>query len=290
MTATGYAWDPGYLGYPPSTIHPECPERAAVLTPTRLLRDLPGLRLVEVESALGLPWVQRIHEPEYVEKVRTAYRQNYAALDSTRETIVRKDMFDVALLSAAGGISLLSAMSRGEIKNGFAAIRPPGHHAGPSHARGFCIFNNVAACARFAQQSLGFPRILIVDWDVHPADGTSAIFDEDPTVHVVSAHQHAIFSEQVGLADQIGRGEGEGANYNLPLPAGTGETEYLREFEPVLDRAAARCRPDLVLVSCGFDAHLADPIGSMRLREATFARLTHMVKRVANHYTAGRLI
>lgn len=289
MTRTGYVWDAGYLGYTTSSILPEGPRRAEALSSSTLLGELEGLASVAVDAALGLPWVRRVHHPTYVDMVRDAFRQGRKALDRSRETVVREDMYDVALLSAAGALSLVRAVSAGDLDNGFAAIRPPGHHAASAQARGFCVFNNVAVAARFAQEA-GHRRILIVDWDVHPADGTSDIFFEDPDVHVVSVHQDGIFSPEVGRADQRGRGPGYGTTYNLPLAEGSDETVYLRELTPLLEDAAERCQPDFVLISCGFDAHAGDPLGQMRLTDASYRRLTREVRAIADHYAGGRLV
>jgi acetoin utilization deacetylase AcuC-like enzyme len=242
-----------------------------------------------VDVDLALPWILRVHEPAYVQEVRTAFARRQRALDRG-ETPVLEDTYPVALHSAAGALSLLGAVARGELRNGFAAVRPPGHHAGPSFGRGFCVFNNAASCARFAQQQFGLGRVLILDWDVHPADGTYAIFYEDPSVVLLSVHQDGIFSSNVGTLDQRGRGPGEGSKFNLPLPKGTRPLEYFRALEPVLEAAAELARPDIVIVSCGFDAHLADPVQAMQLDDDAFRRLTRMALQIARHYCAGRLV
>ncbi len=290
MSTTGYLWDARYLGHAPSTVHPERPERIADLEPSRFTVDLPGIRLVKVDQSLGLPWVRRLHTREYVEEVRSSAAGGRRALDPTWETQVAKDSFDVALTAAAGALSLTQQVCMGELRNGFAAIRPPGHHARAFFTRGFCIFNNVALCARYAQECFDLRRVLILDWDVHPADGTSEIFYDDPDVHVVSVHQAGIFSNAVGTVDQIGSGPGEGATHNLPLPKHTGGTAFLDALEPLLDRAAAACKPQLVLISCGFDAHIADPIGSLDLKDDDYARLTRLAMAIADRWAEGRIV
>ncbi len=285
----GYLWDEGCLGHFTSTVHAERPERLEPLRPQGLLADLPGLRLVRTDPALGLPAVRRLHDPDYVRSVQLAWQHNRLWLDGG-DTVVRGDTFDTALLAASGALSLLRAVAEGTVRSGFAAIPPPGHHAGRNRARGFCVFNNVAVCARHAQHALGVERVLVLDWDVHPADGTMTIFYEDPTVHVVSVHQEGILSNAVGIAEQRGRGAGEGSTWNIPLEAGSRGPDYLRALEPVLEEAAALCRPDLVLVSCGFDAHAADPIGGMRLFEDDFAAFTRLARGVAERFSGGRLV
>lgn len=288
MSKTGYVWDPRYLGHRVSSFHPEHPDRVKDLAPERLLPDMPGLKLVPVDAALGSPWIRRVHDIDYVQDVAGKYDGRIRAIDGG-DTRVTEDTFDVAQVSAAGALSLVRAVAEGDLQNGFAAIRPPGHHAGRRAGRGFCYFNNVAIAARFAQQ-LGLQRVLIVDWDVHPADGTAEIFYDDPDVHVVSVHQDGILSDGVGLETQRGEGAGEGATVNLPLDKGAGITEVMRALEPALDGAAGRCRPDLVLISCGFDAHAGDPVGGFRLDDASYARLTRTVLSVARQHAAGRVV
>ena len=254
-----------------------------------MMIDVPGLSRVAVDEDLGFAWVRRVHDDAYVSSVRDAHAHGVRVLDRG-DTWISSDSYDVALRALSATLSLVRAVGTGALDNGFAAVRPPGHHAGVASARGFCLFNNVAVAARFAQTLLGFARVLILDWDVHPADGTAAIFDTDPNVHVVSVHQHGIFTDTVGTEDQRGHGEGEGATYNVPLAKGSGAVQLLSRLEPVLDRAAARCRPDLVLVSCGFDAHRADPVGGLSLDDNTYRDLTRMAKRVARDHAGGRLV
>jgi acetoin utilization deacetylase AcuC-like enzyme len=289
VSRTGYAWHPTFEGHFTRVGHPEHPDRARALEPTRMMIDVPGLSRVAVDEDLGFAWVRRVHDDAYVSSVRDAHAHGVRVLDRG-DTWISADSYDVALRAISATLSLVRAVGTGALDNGFAAVRPPGHHAGIAGARGFCLFNNVAIAARFAQTLLGFARVLILDWDVHPADGTSAIFDTDPDVHVVSVHQHGIFTDTVGNEDQRGHGEGEGATYNVPLPKGSGASQLLSRLEPVLDRAAARCRPDLVLVSCGFDAHRADPVGGLALDDETYVDLTRMAKRVARDHAGGRLV
>ncbi len=290
VSTTGYAWDPLYLGHETSTVHPERPSRVAQLAYREVSVLLPGLRRVRIEPQLGRPWVGRVHDRNYIEHVRTAHDNGWKALDATRETVVRKDTFDVALRSLSGALSLVRDVIEGTVKNGFAAVRPPGHHAGTARARGFCIFNNAAVCAAFARVHYGVERVMIVDWDVHPGDGTMGIFYEDPDVHVLSLHQTGLFPETVGHEEQVGRGKGEGAIWNRNLPAGTTGEEYRAVFEPLLTRAAEACRPDLIIVSCGFDGHAGDPIGGWRLDEQDFVDMTTILAGVADRYCNGRVV
>ena len=286
---TGYAWDPAFLGHRTISVNPEHPDRAKVLASDTMMADLPGLRPVRVDVNLGFPGVLRVHPTSYVSEVREAFAQGRRALDGG-DTLLAADTFDVAIRSAASALSATAAVLSGKLDNAFAAIRPPGHHALTNRGRGFCVFNNAAICARFAQAAFSASRVLIVDWDVHPADGTMSVFYDDPSVHVLSLHQDGIFGKEVGTAEQRGRGPGEGATHNVPLPERTKPSAYLDAFERALDIAAARCRPDLVIVSCGFDAHAGDPIGKLSLDDDTYVHLTRAVKRVAKDRCGGRLV
>ena len=290
MKKTGYAWDPLYLGHQTSPIHPERPARVERLAYPDVALELPGLRKVKVRPQLGLPWATRVHDREYIDFVRDAHARGHWVLDASRETCVREDTYEVAMRSLSGALSLVMDVASGELKNGFAAVRPPGHHAGAARARGFCIFNNAAACAAFAKEHFGLERVLILDWDVHPADGTMAIFYEDPDVHVVSLHQTGLFPKTVGSDDQIGRGAGEGATWNRNLAKGTLGEEHRIVYENVLEEAADACRPDLIIVSAGFDGHAGDPVGGWRLEEQDYVHLTEIVSSVADRYCDGRLV
>ena len=290
MSQTGYAWDPMYLGHQTSPIHPERPGRVERLAYRDVVLELPGLKRVNVQAQLGLPWASRVHERSYIDFVREAHSRGRWALDASRETCVREDTYDVAMRSLSGALSLVMDVASGSLKNGFAAVRPPGHHAGVDRARGFCIFNNAAACAAFAKEHFGLERVLIVDWDVHPADGTMAIFYEDPDIHVLSLHQTGLFPKTVGSDDQIGMGAGEGATWNRNLPKGTVGDEHRSVFESVLHQAADACRPDLVIVSAGFDGHAGDPVGGWRLEEQDYAQLTEIVTSIADRHCDGRLV
>jgi acetoin utilization deacetylase AcuC-like enzyme len=286
---TGYAWDPVLLGHKTTSVNPEHPDRARVLALDAMMADVPGLRAVRIDPHLGFPGVLRVHPTSYVTEVREAFLQGRRALDGG-DTLLASDTFEVALRSAATALSVTEAVLAGKLDNGFAAVRPPGHHALTNRGRGFCVFNNAALCARFAQATHSIRRVLVVDWDVHPADGTMSIFYDDPTVHVLSLHQDGILGRSVGSADQRGRGAGEGATSNVPLPERTKPTAYLAAFERALDGAASRCRPDLVIISCGFDAHAGDPIGKLSLEDETYVHLTRAAKRVAKDHCQGRLV
>lgn len=288
--ATGYAWDPLYLGHETPRTHPENPGRMRHLKARDICLELPGLKWIKPNYNLGLPWVGRVHESDYVESVRIAFEKGKRALDRSHETMVRKDSYEVALGSAAGALTLVDKVASGELRNGFAAVRPPGHHAGPDRARGFCIFNNVAACARFAQTRHGYKRVLIVDWDVHPADGTAAIFIRDPDIHVVSSHQQGLFPDTCGHPSHKGLEAGIGATWHSFVEKGTKGAAYRTEFEKLVRASAVACQPDFILLSCGFDAHAADPVGGLKLDEDDFVKMTAFMMELADEYCGGKLV
>jgi acetoin utilization deacetylase AcuC-like enzyme len=175
-----------------------------------------------------------------------------------------------------GFLRLLDAVAAGEIANGFALVRPPGHHALDSRAMGFCLFNTIAIGARYLERNHGASRILIVDWDVHHGNGTQAAFYDDPAVLFISTHQFPYYPG-TGAIDEVGVNAGEGYTLNVPLPAGCADAEYLRVFADVIIPAAERFKPDWILVSAGFDPHRRDPLGGMGVTEAGFGAMAHML-------------
>ncbi len=244
----------------PTGQHPERPERIAVL-----LAHLPvwseGRAATEAELLF-------CHTPEHIARVRSLGSPQWLDPD----TICSKTTWQAALLAAGTAIEAA-------LRGGFALVRPPGHHALPDRAMGFCIFNNVAIAARAAQRSLGLERVAIVDFDVHHGNGTQIMFADDDSVLFVSLHQWPFYPGSGGPDDQ-----GE-TTVNVPMSAGSGDDEYLHAFDRVVEPAVARFEPELVLVSAGFDAHVDDPLGGMRVTEDGFRELArrcaHMAPRVA---------
>jgi acetoin utilization deacetylase AcuC-like enzyme len=196
------------------------------------------------------------------------------------DTHVVRESFHVAMLAAGAVMTGIDAVLEKRVDAAFCAVRPPGHHAERDRAMGFCLFNNVAIGARYAQRKHSLEKIAILDWDVHHGNGTQHIFEDDPTVFYISLHQYP-FYPGTGARGERGVGEGTGFTLNIPLPAGTGEDRYLRAFDEEIVPALTDYKPDLLLISAGFDAHKDDPLGSMRLTEESFARFTTLVKDIA---------
>jgi len=209
--------------------------------------------------------------------------------EADADTIISPASYSVALLAAGCVCDAGERLIRGEATHALCLVRPPGHHALVSHAMGFCVFNNVAIAARMAIDELGLDRVLIVDWDVHHGNGTQATFWEDPRVGFLSIHRWP-FYPGTGREDETGGGQGLGTTVNLPVSFGITRQDYLSLFSGVLAEFAAEIRPQLILLSAGFDTHRQDPVGSLGLETEDFIHLTNSVLDVADTYAEGRLI
>ncbi len=229
----------------------------------------------------------RVHWPRYIDEVWAMAKSGGGELDA--DTVVSPASYEVALQAAGGVCDAVRRVVRGEDTTALCLVRPPGHHALASRAMGFCLFNNVAVAARVALDELGLERVLIVDWDVHHGNGTQAAFWEEPRVGFLSIHRWP-FYPGTGLEDETGAGPGLGYTVNLPIPYGTTRADYLARFTLALDRFADRVKPQLVLVSAGFDPHRLDPVGDLGLEVEDFAALTSRVLDVADVHAAGRLV
>ncbi|MGQ9897101.1 MAG: histone deacetylase family protein [Acidobacteriota bacterium] len=232
-----------------------------------------------------------VHTEDHIAQVAEGSRiartqQQITYLDP--DTPVSAGSYKAASDAAGAVLAAVETIHQGAARQAFVVARPPGHHATPNRAMGFCLFNNVAIGARHAQH-LGFQRILIVDWDVHHGNGTQDIFYADSSVFFFSIHQ---FPHYPGTGSQWeqGVGTGEGFTLNVPLRGGTPAAEHLQAFEAGLETICSRFQPDFVFISAGFDAHVADPLGNLNLTDSDFVRMTHLVKEVAASYSAGRLV
>jgi acetoin utilization deacetylase AcuC-like enzyme len=252
--------------------HPERPERIEAVERALAERDWVGFEPREAPAA-EVDQLLRVHPLEHVEAVRELSARG-GAFDL--DTPVSLGSWEAALDAAGGACALAESLLTGGERVGFAALRPPGHHAEPRRAMGFCLFSNVAVAARHAIAALGAERVLIVDWDVHHGNGTNAVFHESRDVLFASIHQYPFYPGTGALTD-VGSGEGEGYSLNLPVPAGTGEDVFLSLVEHVVLPAARAFAPDLALISAGFDAHRDDPVGGCSLETSSYAELTRQV-------------
>lgn len=233
--------------------------------------------------------VTAVHDPRVLERVKEIVAQGGGYLDA--DTVVSPASLRVALAAAGACVAAVDAVLRGEDRNALCLVRPPGHHATPERSMGFCLFNNVALAAQHARAVHGLNRILIVDWDVHHGNGTQDIFFADSAVSFMSIHRYGHgFYPGTGAADETGTGPGLGKTINVPVRFGSSRADYHGMFRNALEKAADAMKPELVLVSAGFDAHARDPIGSLGLDVEDFATLTQMVQEVAQVHAGGRLV
>jgi acetoin utilization deacetylase AcuC-like enzyme len=269
--------------------HPETAERLRAIL-ARL--DKSGVRTrCTPGSFTPLPEseVLALHDAEQVRGVRYLAETGGGRIDA--DTVVSRRSADVAFAAAGAAAAAVDAVLTGTDRTALCLVRPPGHHATPDRSMGFCLFNNVALAARHAQTRHGLDRVLIVDFDIHHGNGTQDIFYADPNVHFLSIHRYGHgFYPGTGAADETGTRPGLGATRNVPLPFGTPRPVYHDRFAHALEEMADRCRPQLVLVSAGFDAHRLDPIGNLGLEAEDYIRLTEQVLAVARTHAQGRLV
>jgi len=284
--STAYVYDPLYLEHNRRG-HVERRER---LEMTMQVLQESGLtdRLVKVEATpVPMEHLLEVHLQQYTDQVREVAGRGGGNLDP--DTYVNDRSYEVALLAAGGMLNLVQAVLEGRVRNGFALVRPPGHHAMPNRGMGFCIFNNVAVAAKYALEQNGLSRILIADFDLHHGNSTHEVFYDTSKVLYFSTHQYPYYPG-TGHWDDIGRGEGEGFTVNVPLHPGVGDEGYGRIFDEILYPLAERYRPELILVSAGYDAHWADPLGMMQVSTAGYEYLTRTLKEMAEEFCDGRLV
>jgi acetoin utilization deacetylase AcuC-like enzyme len=264
--------------------HPERPERAEVFDAVVDDWRTRGALVVEPRPATR-DELRRVHTDAHIDAIEGT-RGRAAMLDP--DTFTSPETADLAQLAAGAALTGLEHVLEGRATRALALVRPPGHHAESTEAMGFCFYNNVAVAAAEAL-ARGLSRVAIVDWDVHHGNGTQHTFESDPRVLFVSTHQFP-FYPGTGAAHEIGQGDGRGFTLNVPLEAGATDGDYLHVFEEVITPALDAFRPELVLVSAGFDAHESDPLAHMRMTSGGFGRLARAVTAVADRYAGGRLL
>jgi acetoin utilization deacetylase AcuC-like enzyme len=264
--------------------HPERPERFDAA-----LGAVEDLNLTRLEPRVANEdEVALCHGREYIRLVEREVMTGFHEL-STGDTIISPRSLDAALRAAGGVLNAVDAVFDKRAQNAFCIVRPPGHHATPTRGMGFCIFDSIAIAARYAQRKYGVDRVLIADWDVHHGNGTQDIFYTDGSVFFFSTHQHPWYPG-TGLADENGEDKGAGMTLNCPFPAGSGRKEILGAFQERLMPAAERVKPELVLISAGFDSRAEDPLGNFLLTDADFADLTHVMREIADKHASGRVV
>jgi acetoin utilization deacetylase AcuC-like enzyme len=269
--------------------HPETPMRYQVVMDALREDEKFWDRLVEItpeKASKGL--IQAVHSPAHFKHVELAFANGIDRLDP--DTVVSMQSFDASLYAAGGAIAGVNAVMQGVAKNAFVAVRPPGHHSTAENAMGFCLFNNVAVAARYAQNNYKeIERVAIIDWDVHHGNGTQGIFYDDPSVYFFSMHQYPWYPGS-GSRGETGFGRGLGSTMNIPVKANTLANEQTRMLEGAIEDISKKFQPDLIMISAGFDAHLTDPLGQLCLEDNDFVSMTRTVKQWADDVCGGRIV
>ena len=288
MNRTGVVKDRRYMEHVMDPGHPESPERLREIYLGIEEEEMKGRVLSKVKPRPATrEELEMVHSPAYINLIASTAGKPYVRLDGDTSTCAKS--YEAALLAAGGLLELIKVVMQGKLNNGFALVRPPGHHAERDRAMGFCIFNNVAIGAHYTIKNFSLQRILIVDWDVHHGNGTQNSFYEDPRVLYFSTHRYG-FYPGTGAATDVGRGRGEGFNVNVPLSPGANDPEYGIIFDMILRPIALEYQPQLILVSAGFDTHYNDPLGGMDVTERGFARMTQILMEIADATTQGKLV
>ena len=285
MAKTAVVVDKEYLKHQPGESHPERPERIKVLLDLASELDAAKFQLLPPQPAKRAD-IAATHGEEHIKLIEATARHNRYALDG--DTITCRDSFAVSLLAVGGFIGLLDAVAAKDCRNGFALVRPPGHHALRNRAMGFCLFNTMAIGAEYLRRTHGAKKILIMDWDVHHGNGTQDAFYADPSVLFISTHQYPFYPGS-GAANEVGSGAGEGYTINIPLPAGCADAEYAQAFHDIVVPAAEKFCPDWILVSAGFDPHRRDPLGGMGVSDEGFALMATRLLGLADRFADGKI-
>ncbi|KAF0248658.1 MAG: histone deacetylase superfamily protein [bacterium] len=283
---TAIVYHPDYLKHETGA-HPERPERAALIAQEIKERDLENRYVWLTPQACSQEDILRCHASNHYDLVHQACEKGLGALDA--DTIISKDSFQVSLMASGGVITAIDAVMDNQVDNAFVIVRPPGHHATPDRPMGFCLFNNVAVGARYAQTKCNLEQVLIVDWDVHHGNGTQDMFYLDNSVFYFSLHQYPHYPG-TGRTNDAGEGNGQGYTFNAPLGAGTSAKDYRNVFDEALKKILSKTKPDLILISAGFDSHREDPLGQLMLENEDFAWMTTRLKQVAQSLGHQRVI
>jgi len=286
MNKTGYASDPFYLRHETEP-HPENPGRLTAIQ-NRLESSEFYNNLIPIQPRKATAEeIGMVHDSGYVASVKQSCADEVRNLDA--DTVISSNSYDAALLSAGAGMKAIDQLIDGNIHNAFCAVRPPGHHAEQDHAMGFCLFNNVGIAARYAQKTKGLNKIFIFDWDVHHGNGSQHSFYSDPSIYYSSTHQYP-FYPGTGAKEETGTGDGLGTTLNLPMDAYSDDDDYLSAVEKKLIPEIQHYKPDLIIISAGFDAHQNDPLAQIQLTTDCFGKMTELLMGIARDVCDGRLL
>ena len=288
--ATGFIHSDRFLDHVTSPGHPERPDRLR-----SIVRKLQVCHLWDRLEHLpfgpaDLRWIKAVHPGGYVDHVKEACESGLPCLDAG-DTSICPASYDVAVLGVGGILSAVDAVMSGRVQNAFCAVRPPGHHAEPNRAMGFCLFSNVAIAAEYLIKHHGLQRVAIVDFDVHHGNGTQAVFYSRSDVLFISLHEHPSYQYPgTGFPRETGEGPGLGYTLNVAFPSGAGDEHYRAEIKSMVLPALHKFRPEALILSAGFDASAEDPLGRIELSPSMFAWMTRQFKAVAEEHAGGRLI
>jgi len=286
MPGVGYVYDPLFLDHELPG-HPERPDRLrSILQHLEESGVLARLRAIAPRDATEAD-LRFVHTADLIERVRSTAGVRQVWFDADTYAVARS--YDAALRAAGGLIAATNAMLDGAIDSAFCFVRPPGHHATPDRAMGFCLFNNVAVAAALALERRDIDRVAIVDFDVHHGNGTQDIFYDDPRVLYFSTHQFPHYPG-TGRIEETGTGDGAGTTINVPLPSGCGDEEYLRAYNEVCAPLLRRFRPQMIFVSAGFDAHFADQLAQMLLSTRGYYEIATLLRQLAHELCEGRIL
>lgn len=286
---TGLVYGEIYLKHDTGPHHPERPQRLTAIIDSLEAAGLLN-KLLQIEPAPAKRSVLELcHKSYYIDEFKSAVEDSEPFLN-TPECVLSPATFEVALCAVGGVLKGIDKVIEGTVRNCFCAVRPPGHHAGSYKAMGFCFFNNVAIAAKYLQKQHAMERIVVIDWDVHHGNGTQYMFDKDPTIYFVSFHQDPSSSYPgTGKGSETGHLQGKGFTQNFPMPVGAGEKEYRKALEEV-EQSMEKFRPQFVLISAGFDAHIEDPQAHLNLTAQGYEELTRRIKGIAEVHAEGRLV
>jgi len=290
MAKTGLVWSQRFLEHDPGPHYPERPERLSGIHP-RLERAGVFRKTTQIEpEPADLALIQRVHAPDYIERFAQRCQRELPYID-TVECPLSAGTFDAARMAAGGLVKACDEVMSGRLESVFCAVRPPGHHAERDKAYGFCYFNNVAVAAEHLRLAHGLSRIAILDWDVHHGNGTQHHFENDPDVLFVSIHQHPrTLFPGTGFEDERGIGQGVSATLNCPMMPGSTDEHYHRAFERQILPRLAEFRPEFLLISAGFDAHVDDPLAHMDLSTEAFDWMTVQCVRLMRELGRPRIV
>ena len=290
MNRTGFLFDERFLLHETGPYHPEIPERLlAIFKGIKEADLLPLLKPLKADRA-SRKWIETVHDKSYIDRLGDACISGKKMFEHP-DNLMCSETYDTALLAVGGILKTIDLVMQGELDNAFCAVRPPGHHAEADSAMGFCYFNNVAIAARYLQVQWDVERVGIIDFDVHHGNGTQHIFENDASVFYYSIHQHPSFAYPgTGREFEYGSGDGHGFTRNSPVLPGQGDKEYKQLIEEYLVADFERFKPEVILVSAGFDGHVDDDMSDINLSSEWYTWMMEKIMDMAAQYTGGRLV